>query len=107
MDEIFQSNVQTDAELFWIKIRSLEDFKELAEYALNCLTTPVSNATVDGIFSLVTNVKTKVRNRMGLNLLDSIVCIRSKLHMSVKCCNTFTPSLMMLQKFNSKELYPS
>ncbi|CAB4001706.1 Hypothetical predicted protein [Paramuricea clavata] len=57
-------------------------FEELATYLLNCLTNPVSNAVVERTFSLVTSVKTKVQNRMGLELLNAITRSRSQLQFS-------------------------
>jgi hypothetical protein len=41
--------------------------------------TPVSNAGVERIFSLVSSMKTKARNRMQLNLLDTIVRFMAEL----------------------------
>lgn len=56
--------------------------EELAGYGLSCLTIPVSNAVVERIFSHVTAVKTKVRNRMNLKLLESVLKIHTTLIMS-------------------------
>ena len=77
---------------FWSRIVQFQTclgdkpFKELATYALNCLTNPISNAVVERTFSLVTAVKTKQHNRMGLELLNAIIRIRSKLQFSDSCC---------------------
>ena len=54
-------------------------FKELAILALTCLITPVINAVVVRIFSLVLSVKTKAGNRMQLNRLDAAVRIRANI----------------------------
>ena len=40
-------------------VRQHQAFKELAIFALTCLITPISNAVVEGIFSLASSVKTK------------------------------------------------
>jgi hypothetical protein len=48
-------------------------------FALTCLIAPVSIAVVERIFSLVSFVKTKARNRMQLNLLGAIVRVRAEL----------------------------
>ena len=73
-------------------------FKELATFALTCLKTPVSNAVFERIFSLVSSVKTKARNRMQLNLLDAIVRVRAELLLSSKCCKDFIASPEMQKK---------
>ena len=51
-----------DTEQFWIGVLQHKAFKELATFALTCLITPVSNAVVERIFSVVSSVKTKARN---------------------------------------------
>ena len=79
-------------EQFWIFVLQHQAFKELATFALTCLITPISNAGVEKIFSLVSSVKTKTRNRMQLNFLDAIVTFRAELLLSSKCCKEFTAS---------------
>ena len=87
-----------DTKQFWIGVLQHQAFEELATVALTCLITPVSNAVVERIFSLVSSVKTKARNRMQLNLLDAIVRVRAELLLSRKCCKDFTASPEMLKK---------
>jgi len=88
-----------DAEKFWFVILHHSSFKDLAAYALNCLITPISNAAVERMFSLVTARKTKPRNRMQVPMLDSIARIRSELIFSKICCKDFVPSPAMLRCF--------
>jgi hypothetical protein len=57
------------------------------------------------MFSLVSSVKTKARNRMQLNLLDAIVTVRAELLVSNKCCKDFTASPEMLKNFISDKVY--
>ena len=57
---------------------------------------PISNALVERVFSRVTMVKTKFRNRMGLELLTAILRVRTSLQISGKCCFSFEPPLSML-----------
>lgn len=80
-------------------------FKELAIYALTCLTNPISNAVVERTFSQVTAVKTNLRNRMSVNLLNALVRIRSKLHFESKCCRDMIVTKRMLELFNTKQMY--
>jgi hypothetical protein len=86
-----------NTEQFWIGVLQHKAFKELATFALTCLITPVSNAVVERIFSLVFSVKMKARNRMQLNLLDAIVRVRAELLLSNKCCKDFIASPEMLK----------
>ena len=96
-----------DSEKFWIGVLQHKAFKDLARYALTCLITPVSNAVVERIFSLVSAVKTKARNQMQLNLLDSIIRIRAGLLLSDKCCKDFTASARMIANFTNEKVYSS
>lgn len=76
--------------------------KELAEFAIRALSLPISNATVERVFSIMNIVKTKLRNRMQLPMLQAITRIR--LHLSVRkmCCTNFRPTVEMLKMHNSK-----
>jgi hypothetical protein len=90
-----------DTEQFWIGVLQHKAFKELATFALTCLITPVSIAVVERIFSLVSSIKTKARNRMQLNLIDAIVRVRAELLLSSKCCKDFIASPEILKKKTS------
>jgi hypothetical protein len=92
---------------FWLAVYKNPSFKDLAVFVLSSLSVPVSNATVERIFSLVSAVKTKVRNCMQLHLLDSIIRIRSELLLSQKCCNDFEPTQRMLDNFTPDKVYAS
>ena len=76
-------------------------FNELASYALSCFTTPTSNAVVERIFSYVTAVKTKPRNKMSPVMLEAIVRIKTNLHFDNKCWKDFRVIPRMLELFNS------
>ena len=105
--EMFKGNIPQDAELFWAGVLKHDNFKGIARYALSCLTMPVSNATVERVFSLVTAIKTKPRNRMGIQMLDSILRIRSELLLNEKsnCCKDFEATSDMLTRFKSDIMY--
>ncbi|GFO11547.1 Zinc finger mym-type protein 1 [Plakobranchus ocellatus] len=96
-----------ETEKFWVGVRQNESFRDLANYVLTCLTTPVSNAVVERMFSLVTNIKTKPRNRLQLSILEAIVRIRSDMIIANKCCREFIVTKSMIQLFDSKTLYAS
>ncbi|CAM1311707.1 Uncharacterised protein g5782 [Pycnogonum litorale] len=80
------SGIPKDSLKFWQGVAKHNNFKELATYALTSLITPASNATVERIFSLVTAIKTKPRNKTQIKLLDAIVRIRSHLIDNGICC---------------------
>ena len=80
-------------------------FQELSSYALTSLITPASNATVERIFSLVTAVNTKLRDKTQIKLLDALVRIRSHLLDTGICCKEFVCSAHMLKLHNSDSLY--
>jgi len=58
-------------------------FKELSKFAIiRTLTLPISNATVERVFSIMNATKTKVRNKMGQEML--VALLRIKIHNSMK-----------------------
>lgn len=69
--QIFEGDIPQDGSVFWSKSATLKNaggeliMKDLAEFALKVYSLPISNALVERVFSKVTAVKTKVRNRMG------------------------------------------
>ena len=110
-EAVFDGETPKDTVSFWCGVMRYENslgnkpFAELANYVLACLTTPVSNAVVERIFSSVTCVKNKLRNRLGSNMLESIIRIRTKLQFVGKCCRDFKVSQTMLDLFNSQNMY--
>eukprot|EP00795_Rhopilema_esculentum_P002040 gene2040-17605_t len=112
-EPVFKDGIPQEAVAFWSGVHQYQNsvqefpFTDLAAHALACLTTPTSNSIVERIFSYVTNVKTKHRNRMGVTMVEAIVCIRTHLHFGEKCCKDFVPSQSMLSLFNSDIMYPS
>ena len=107
----FNGTVPDDAVQFWCGISQFRNalnqnpFQSLAKYALACHTNPVSNAVVERTFSEVTAIKTKTRNRIGLELLSALVRIRNEFHMRGGCCHDLTVAKRMLEMFNSEQMY--
>lgn len=58
-------------------------FEVLANFALKCLTLPISNAVIERIFSFMAAIKTKQRNRMQIIMLSSL--LRLRVHLNVSC----------------------
>ena len=52
------------------------------------------------MFSHVSNIKNKSRNRLKVDMIDAIIRIKTVLLMDGKCCTHFKPTPQMLQKFN-------
>ena len=81
---------------FWQAVRQTDGFGNLCQYALTCLLIPSSNAVVARMFSLLTSTKTKPRNRLGVQNLDSIIRIKSYAQMRGQCCTTLTMTEKMM-----------
>jgi hypothetical protein len=84
-----------DTEQFWIGVLQHKACKELAIFSLTCLITPY--AVVERIFSLVSSVKTKARNRMQLNLLMQLQESQQKHFFQADVAKT-SPHLQKCQK---------
>ena len=73
--------IAQDIVQFWVQIRKFKDavgnyvYRELAQHAWTCLITPVSNAVVEKMFSHVSNIKNKTRNRLKMDMLDTITVL--------------------------------
>ncbi len=106
-EEIFKADgiPVNDTEKFWISVLQHPFFKDLAQYALTCLVTPVSNAVVERIFSILTAVKTKPRNRMETELLEAIIRIRTDMLLKGNCCKDLFVSENMLLRFRADIVY--
>ncbi|XP_076802430.1 uncharacterized protein LOC143446600 [Clavelina lepadiformis] len=100
-----ENGIPQDTEQFWKGVMQHPQFKELATFALTCLITPISNAVAERVFSLLTCIKTKARNRLQLSLLEATIRIRAELLTSNKCCKEFVPSTKMLSRFKADILY--
>lgn len=103
--------ISLDVEEFWHQISKLEDYSEvlmyknLADLAKLCLCLPHSNAESERIFSIVTDVKTKKRNRLGDDTLNSISVIRSSFGAKNIDCTNFEVTKEHLRLHNAKTLY--
>ena len=77
---------------FWSEVSSYRDSSgenplgELANLAVSLLSLPHSNADVERTFSQMNIIKSKIRNRMNLKTLNSILSTRYGLKRKGKCC---------------------
>jgi hypothetical protein len=76
----------------WLRIAQIKNFNDdllfpnLGKLASLCLTLPHSNAEAERIFSIVTDIKTKKRNRIGDDSLNAMCVLRSSLQNSGSSC---------------------
>jgi len=97
--------LQTDKTfLFWKEVCDYRDasetnpFEELCLLTMRLLVLPWSNADVERLFSQMNLVKTKLRNRMGSKLLDSILTIKSGLKRQNVCCESYSLPMNVLKQ---------
>lgn len=96
-----------DVEQFWVAVANHKDasgendFKEQSYYILSVLALPFSNAAVERAFSQMNLIKTKFRNRMKQEMLEALLPIRGYMAYNNICCNTFTPTSGMLERFTT------
>lgn len=100
-----------DCNQFWPKVYNYKDaggsyaFRKLAEFVLKILFLLSSNAVVERVFSVMNTLKTKSRNRINVNMLDTLLRIKCKFMSTEKCCTTFSPTKLMYDKFKSEIMY--
>eukprot|EP00794_Sanderia_malayensis_P010657 gene10657-biopygen8526 len=110
-ESVLNGFVPRDSAEFWCGILKYtsstgeQPFKRLALYALTALAIPVSNAICERVFSHVTNVKTKLRSRMRLDMLDAVIRIQVNFKFGQKCCRDLRVSPEMIELFNSANMY--
>lgn len=102
----------TNTAKFWKEVDDYVDasginpFNDLCKLSKHILVLPWSNADVERLFSQMNIVKTKLRNRMGPKLLDSILTIRSGLKRSKVCCADYKIPEEVLINISNSSYYP-
>ena len=66
---------------------------------MSLLAIPVSNASVERVFSQMSLVKSKLRNKMQQRSLENTLHVRAFMQRNGICCNKFTPTQEMLSRF--------
>ena len=96
---IFEEGIPSDSVNFWSGVLTYRNgrFGDLATYALVCLTTPTSNAVVERMFSYVTGIKTKSRNKLSFCRPEAIVRIRTNIYFMGICCKDMKPTPRMFE----------
>lgn len=100
--------IDKSVEVFWQSLENLQNFQDepefsnIARLAKLCLSLPHSNAETERVFSVVTDVKTKKRNKLSSEVLNSIAVIRFS---TDNCCQNFNVSNKHLKLMASENLY--
>ena len=79
---------------------------QVADYVLGRLTIAHSTASVERLFSMVSCVKSKLRNRLHTSTLEAVLRIRNYLKTHKLCCRSMVVSESMLNMF-SNQMYLS
>ncbi|XP_055734319.1 uncharacterized protein LOC129821080 [Salvelinus fontinalis] len=96
---------------FWSEVNNYTDssgsnpFEELFKAALAALSLPHSNAEVQWLFSQMIVVKSKLRNRMSLYNLNSILLVRYGLKLAGDTCYQHKLRSEVLQQFGTTAAY--
>ena len=104
------ADVVIDVEKFWMEVHDHtdasgeNDFIDVGKFALSMLAIPVSNASVERVFSQMNLVKSKIRNRMQQSTLENILHVRAFMQRNSACCHEFTPTQEMLSLF-TQDIY--
>ena len=76
-------------------------FPQLTLLASALLCHPISNATVERIFSIMAAIKTKERNQLAVPMVDAVLTLRYSLKRCGETCHNFSILPSMLEAFNS------
>lgn len=96
---------------FWVEVfnrsyaSQTNPFLELSEFVLSLLILPVSNAEVERLFSQMNLIKTKMRNRMQIKMLNAILQIRAAMENDSKCCHNFEIPKSVIKEISSNTKY--
>ncbi|KYN04692.1 hypothetical protein ALC62_04434 [Cyphomyrmex costatus] len=102
-------NQLSTPEEFWIEVFEYQNsvgqkqFGNIARFVLAMLCLPFSNASVEHLFSMMNIIKNKLRNRIAVKTRNAIMRIRC--NMPQGGCVNFKPTVNMLKKFNSENMY--
>lgn len=109
-DDITKFNV---ADIFWGKLKTYtkssneKEFEVIAQFALDILSLPHSNADSERIFSKVNLIKTKQRNRLNTKTIDGCILASQAVKEQKKLNKKFHPTSDMLKSMTDQRLYPA
>ncbi|KAI4454135.1 hat family dimerization domaincontaining protein-related [Holotrichia oblita] len=99
------SNTSTSADFYFevyndCDAAGCKRFGNVSKFGLAFVTVPIWNASVERAFSVYNIVKNKLRNRLSIEMLQSLMMVRFTLQRNGGSCITFNPSTKMLSLFN-------
>lgn len=103
-------HVQT-SQTFWAEVAQYRDscglnpYAELVNLAVFLLSLPYSNAEVERMFSQMNIVKSKLRNKLKLRTVNSILIIRNTLKVQKKCCHNFDLPAQVINQIGTMDAY--
>lgn len=101
----------TNTLAFWAEVMKNRDsaginpYEDLASAAVSVLSLPHPNAEVERLFSQMSVIKNKLRNRMSLQTLSSILYIRYGLRLAGDACYEHKLPDKVLQLFGTSAAY--
>lgn len=96
---------------FWAEVADYRDatgenpYSDIFELALTVLSLPHSNADVERLFSHMSILKTKLRNKMSNETLRAVLAVKYGLRRVGKCCHNYTLPADVLKKIGTLEAY--
>jgi hypothetical protein len=102
-------NSDTEPDIFWANLLELKnhsgenEFKEIAQFALDVMVLPHSSASCERVFSKVNLMKTKSRNKLQTPVLNGL--LHTDQSVKRRGCYNFEPSQSMLKSMTSSNLY--
>lgn len=107
----WQNIVSKDSLKFWFEVYEYTNangektYQELAMFAFTVLSLPLSNASVERVFSFLNIIKSKLRNRLLISTVDAIIMIRTGLWVKGKNCYNYQLPDNVICSVGSAEKY--
>ena len=104
-DEFNRCNVSSEPIQFWAMVGNFENamgekcFMKISEVMMNLFSMPFSDAFLECIFSFVTNLNIKQRNKLSIGTLNSVLRIKSYFIIKENMLQTFPSYKKMLRLF--------
>ena len=97
--------IETPLLEFWSNVASLKNgenqvFPHLARLASVLVCLPISNATVERLFSIMGVIKTKLRNSLAISMVDGVLATRYGIKHRGETCANISILPGMMERFN-------
>lgn len=105
-------NFEDDIDKFWVNLYNFKSegtneyiFRNVAQFVLNILSLPHSNAQCERVFSQVNLIKTKQRNRLITSTINGSLLASQEVKKNFESCVLFKPNQSMLKKMVKSVIY--